>query len=232
MLAKPRRRRTLTRITHLFFDAGNTLVFVNMGVVSHALAQREVFLPPEELWRGEHRARRLVDHPQIVARSTDAARWELYFRTILRECGVDREDLVRSVLEDLRRYHEERNLWEVVPPEVPLVLERLRKRYRLAVVSNSNGTVRSKLWRVGLAPYFDVIVDSQEERVEKPDPRIFWIAMERAGARPGRSLHVGDFYHIDVVGARAAGMEAVLLDPGDVHGDKPVRRIDSIQRLV
>lgn len=218
-------------VTHLFFDAGNTLVYVNMGVVSHALAQRGHYLTPEELWRGEHRARRVVDDAEVVSKSSDATRWELYFRTILAECGVEAEELIGPVLGELRRYHGERNLWEVVPPEVPLALERLRRRYRLAVVSNSNGTVRDKLWRVGLAPFFDVIVDSQEERVEKPDPRIFRIAMERARARPDGSLHVGDFYHIDVVGARAAGMQAVLLDPGGVHEDKPVRRIDSIQRL-
>jgi FMN phosphatase YigB (HAD superfamily) len=43
---------------------------------------------------------------------------------------------------------------------------------------------------------------------------------------------VGDFYHVDVTGARAAGMEAVLLDPGDVHADKPVRRIRALGDLL
>jgi putative hydrolase of the HAD superfamily len=48
---------------------------------------------------------------------------------------------------------------------------------------------------------------------EKPDPRIFTCALERTGARPDHTLHVGDLYHADVLGARAAGLHALLLDP-------------------
>ncbi len=218
-------------ITHLFFDAGNTLVYVNMEVVSRALARRRAARSAEDLWRAEHRIRARIDRPELVRASTDASRWELYFRAILAECGVEREGVVRPVLAELAEYHARWNLWEVVPPEVPMVLDLLRRRYRLGVISNSNGTVREKLRRVGLWPYFDVVLDSHEERLEKPDPRLFRAALERLGARPDRALHVGDFYHIDVVGARAAGMRALLLDPGGVHGDKPVRRLTTVAAL-
>ena len=50
--------------------------------------------------------------------------------------------------------------------------------------------------------------------VEKPDPRIFQIALERAGLEPSEAAYVGDLYSIDVLGARAAGLHAVLMDPG------------------
>jgi putative hydrolase of the HAD superfamily len=219
-------------ITHLFLDAGNTLVFVNMEVVSRALGRRGVRLTPEELWRGEHRARRTIDTPEVVRVTDDAARWKAYFDAILRECGVERPDAVAPALRELHDYHQRVNLWEVVPPDVPPALEALRRRYRLGVISNSNGTVREKLHRVGLGSFFDPIVDSFEEKVEKPDPRLFRIAMERAGASPERSAHVGDFYYVDATGAQAAGMEAVLLDPGGVHADKPVRRIAALRELV
>ncbi len=218
-------------ITHLFLDAGNTLVYVNMAVVSGALRRRGVELSPEDLWRGEHRARRVVDRPEIVAMTDDRTRGDVYFRAILDACGVSRPAVVRPVLAELHRYHAANNLWEVVPPGLPLVLDRLRRRFRLGVISNSNGSVREKLRRVGLLPYFGIVIDSHEEGVEKPDPRIFRIALERARANPRRSLHVGDLYHIDVVGARAAGMEAALLDPGGVHGDKPARRVASLAEL-
>ncbi len=219
-------------LTHLFLDAGNTLVYVNMDVVSQALARHGIRLAPDDLWRGEHRARRAIDTPEVIRETDDATRWAVYFHSILRECGVQRADAVRPALEELRDYHQRVNLWEVVPPDVPPALEALRLRYRLGVISNSNGTVREKLRRVGLAGFFDPIVDSHEEGVEKPDPRLFRIALERAGAAPERSAHVGDFYHVDVTGARAAGMEAVLLDPGGAHADKPVRRIKSLRELV
>src|SRR5207247_7496530 len=107
------------------------------------------------------------------------------------------------------------NLWEIVPPGVPRALEALRGQYRLAVISNANGTVREKLRRIGLLGFFETVLDSHEEGVEKPDPRIFRAALERTGARADRSLYIGDMYHIDVAGARAAGMDVVLLDPAD-----------------
>jgi hypothetical protein len=59
----------------------------------------------------------------------------------------------------------------------------------------------------------DFVVDSGVVGVEKPDPRIFRIACERAGVKPAEAVHVGDFYDIDVLGARAAGVHALLLDP-------------------
>jgi FMN phosphatase YigB (HAD superfamily) len=47
-----------------------------------------------------------------------------------------------------------------------------------------------------------------------------------------QSLYIGDMYHIDVAGARAAGMDVVLLDPGNLHHDKPVRRIPGLGALL
>ncbi len=218
-------------ITHLLFDAGNTLVYVNMALVSERLERRGARVTPEELWRSEHRARALLDDAEVIRTSSDRTRWTLYFETILRLSGVGDPAVVAGVIGELQAIHQRNNIWEVVPPEVPKALDALRGRYRLAVVSNANGTVKDKLRRVGLADYFDVILDSHEEGVEKPDPRIFRIALERLGARAEETVHVGDFYHIDVVGARAAGIRAVLLDPGGAHGDKPVPRIASIDAL-
>jgi len=217
---------------HVFFDAGNTLVYVNMELVAAALARRGARAAPEELWRSEHRVRFEIDDPELVRRTTDGSRWALYFERIFAGCGITRRALVDGAIAELRERHEADNIWETVPPEVPMVLDQLRRRHRLAVISNSNGTVREKLRRVGLLPYFELVVDSHEEGIEKPDPRIFRRAMERTGARPERSLYVGDFYHIDVAGARAAGMRALLLDPAGLHGDKPVRRIASLGGLL
>ncbi len=66
--------------------------------------------------------------------------------------------------------------------------------------------------RFGLARYFDVIIDSHIVGVAKPDPRIFQIALERLGVGPDEVKFTGDIYSIDVEGARAAGIEARLID--------------------
>jgi FMN phosphatase YigB (HAD superfamily) len=75
------------------------------------------------------------------------------------------------------------------------------------------------------------MLDSHEEGVEKPDPRLFEIALERSGARRGETLHVGDLYHVDVQGARSAGLDAVLLDPAGLYADFDCRRIRSLGEL-
>jgi len=101
----------------------------------------------------------------------------------------------------------------------------------LVVVSNSNGTLRAKLERLGLADAFDHVLDSHEEGVEKPDPRIFHAALARAGARPEHALHVGDLYEIDVVGARAAGVHAILLDVADLYREVDCPRVRTLAAL-
>jgi HAD superfamily hydrolase (TIGR01509 family) len=219
-------------ITHLFFDAGNTLVFPNFGLVSERLAARGAVIDPGVLERAEQETRYQLDDPELVKSSNDGARWSLYFETIFRRSGVTDETLITAVLDELRAIHRTSNLWEIVPPDVPPALESLRGRYRMSVISNANGTVREKLRRVGLLGYFETVLDSAEEGVEKPDPRIFHAAVKRTGARMEQCLYIGDMYHIDVAGARAAGMEVVLLDPGGLHHDKPVRRIAGLGALV
>jgi len=67
--------------------------------------------------------------------------------------------------------------------------------------------------------------------VEKPDPRIFQLALERSGARPETTLHAGDFYHVDVVGARAAGLQAWLIDAAGLYADHDVTRVPSLAAL-
>ena len=89
-----------------------------------------------------------------------------------------------------------------------------------AVISNSNGSVRAILDGLGLGAYLDFVLDSSEVGVEKPDPRIFRLALERSGLGPGQAIYVGDLYSVDVLGARAAGLAAFLLDPGACWGPR------------
>jgi putative hydrolase of the HAD superfamily len=78
----------------------------------------------------------------------------------------------------------------------------------------------------GLRPYFHFVLDSRLVGVEKPDPRIFQIALDQVGISPAEALYIGDLYSIDVVGSRAAGMHAILLDPAGLwdHVDCPKAR--------
>jgi putative hydrolase of the HAD superfamily len=100
-----------------------------------------------------------------------------------------------------------------VPDDVVPALDALRSRgARLAVVSNWDSRLPTLLERLGLASRFDAIVVSCFEGVEKPDPELFRRALARLGAKPNEALHVGDVAELDVEGARAAGIDALLLD--------------------
>jgi FMN phosphatase YigB (HAD superfamily) len=86
--------------------------------------------------------------------------------------------------------------------------------------------------RLGMTDRFDHIFDSADEGVEKPDPRFFEIALGRSGARKETTIHVGDLYHVDVVGARSAGLRGVLLDEADLRPDADCPRVRTLGELV
>ena len=100
------------------------------------------------------------------------------------------------------------------------------------VVSNANGALHRAFDRLGLTGEFDVIFDSHLEGVEKPDPRFFQIALERSGARAASTMHVGDLYHVDVAGARAAGITPALLDAANLYPECDCLRVRSLAALV
>ena len=144
-------------------------------------------------------------------------------------CGSAATD---AALVDLKAWHDRHNLWDSVPEGVGAALRALKGAgLRLAVVSNANGTVRQLLDRLGFLDFFVAVVDSGEEGVEKPDPRIFQIALERTGGDPGEVLHVGDIYHVDVVGARAAGLRVVLVDEAGLYPEADCPRVRSLAEL-
>ena len=194
-------------IETVFLDAGGVMVFPNWTRVSEALAHRDVLVTSDALAVAEFRAKRRLDLGETINATDDSQRGWLYFNLTLEEAGIARTAATDAALAELRAYHSRENLWESVPADVVPTLEELRaKGKRLVVVSNANGRLHVMLERLGLARFFDHVLDSQVEGVEKPDPRLFQIALERAGARAETTLHVGDFYWIDVRGARAAGV--------------------------
>lgn len=105
--------------------------------------------------------------------------------------------------------------------------------YRLAVVSNWDGTLFDQMRRTGLAGYFEAILDSSVVGSRKPETRMFEIACAATGVRPEEAVHVGDSPDADGAGALAAGVRPVLLDPLElfVDGHPRVGRVARIARL-
>ena len=86
--------------------------------------------------------------------------------------------------------------------------------YRLGVLSNLRRDMSQLCQKLGLSPYLDFCVSADEAGSEKPHPPIFLAALARADVEPAESVHVGDQYRSDVLGARAVGMHSILLDRG------------------
>lgn len=221
----------------VFFDAGETLVhphptFPELFALiltreGHPVDVEEVRSRSHVVFeRFAHAARAKSLWTTTPERSR--AFWREVYEILLDDLGIpDDHDLVDRVyaeFTDLANYA----LFEDVIP----ALESLRAAgLRLGVVSNYEAWLERLLVHLGVTRYFDVRVISGIEGVQKPDPAIFRLAMERAGVSPEESVYVGDDPELDVAPAAEAGMRPILLDRRGRHPDAPQPRITSMAEL-
>jgi putative hydrolase of the HAD superfamily len=216
------KRLPLTEIDTLFLDAGGTLISMDFERIASELAALGHVCEPTALARAEAAARPRVSRAiasggSTEGRDTFSVYVDLVLRRVLSLADDARSALVSQLVPRIRFPGRSLELWSAVLPGVPEALARLREAgFRLVVVSNADGTVEEGLTRAGLRPHLHAVVDSHVVGFEKPDPRIFGHALSLFDSNPARTLHVGDMYAADVVGARSAGVHALLLDP---HGD-------------
>ncbi|HSR22632.1 MAG TPA: HAD family hydrolase [Candidatus Eisenbacteria bacterium] len=119
------------------------------------------------------------------------------------------------------------------------VLPALAARARLAIVSNSDGTVERRLADAGVLQVgpgrgvpVEAVVDSGTAGIEKPDPRIFEAALIACGVRPAGAVHVGDSRRTDVAGALAAGIRPLHLDPLGLCPDRSHEHIRTLGEVL
>ena len=225
-------------IRAVFFDAGNTLLRMNYADIAAELGRHGVKATPEAIQRAEWRARVRLDE-DVFARSFPDVSTESrsvagrYVRLLLEALGITDENIIAALAEWRRGYNPPVGLWNTADPHAAAALRLVREAgLRAAVISNSNGSVRSILRALGLVSYLDFVLDSFEVGVEKPDLRIFALAIERAGVAPDEAVYVGDLYTVDVRGARATGMDAILLDPGGHWGARDCPRAPDVLSAV
>ncbi len=123
-----------------------------------------------------------------------------------------------------------------VPPELYPDAEPLLRRlngdgYSLALVSNAPPDTAKVVEALGLSRYIKAIVISGAVGYSKPHPEIFRIALRQAGVEPHHTIHVGDLYEADVVGARSAGIEGVLIDRDGTKTGFACARVRSLEEV-
>ena len=140
-----------------------------------------------------------------------------YEQIILDNAGLPVSlDLARQVWKMAMSVPKDFMLFDDVLP----ALEGLRsKGYQLGVLSNLRRDMNELCQRLGLSPYLDFSISSAEAGADKPHAPIFVAALKRASVAAAEAVHVGDQYRSDIVGARAVGMHAVLIDRGGWQTD-------------
>ncbi|MFC1532861.1 HAD family hydrolase [Thermodesulfobacteriota bacterium] len=206
----------------IFLDAGNTIVSMDLEWVRSELKRCGVLCEVQTLRRAEAAVRPIVSAELKRLKSTeDQSTFAFYMRSILRQINVtsgmeDREhdEIIQVLLPVLQAPGQSHRLWSHLLPGVRDALDILQGRgLQLVVVSNADGTVEKGMANLGLLHYFDKVVDSHIVGFEKPDPRLFYHALEISKAVPEKTIHVGDMYHVDILGAWSAGLHALLIDP-------------------
>jgi HAD superfamily hydrolase (TIGR01549 family) len=201
-----------SQIKAVVFDYGNTLIEFTARQV---YALEEAIAGAMGAVFGPFDLQRYIELRRIAYRSP-------YSHPELRECTVDAllGDHVRELygrdprdgeLDPVIAAHDEHFVKLIEAPDyLDALLERLRRRYRLAVVSNypCGRSIRASLKRTGIEPRLDAVVVSGELGYVKPHPILFRTILERLGVEPREALFVGDNWLGDVQGAKRAGMWA------------------------
>ncbi len=225
----------------VFFDWFHTLaLFEPPRENLHSQAYREfgIEIPPEKLTRGLLLADKGWFEEDVKSRIETRSREEQaelalrYQHTVLSEAGVSASrEVLFKIVPKMRQLYQ--GITFVLFDDVLSTLKTLKeRRLILGMITNATKDMSSAYRELGLEPYLDFVVSSEEVGANKPAPPIFLAALEKAGVKASEAVHVGDQYELDVVGARGVGINPVLIDRYDVTpGVKDCPRIRTLPEL-
>jgi len=215
----------MTKPRFIFFDVGNTLLFPNRPRMLAPLPVNRH--PTLASWQAlERRTKQEFDQGMIKGK-VDHGFWWTFHTYLLQELNA----LDSGVRDALIANTQNSANWDQILPGTRDALERLRRDYAIAVISNADGKIDAVLQRCGILDCFASITDSGNVGQEKPHPAIFEAALREMKAQPAESLYVGDVYSVDYVGARNAGMQALLFDVAGAYRERDFPRVESLADL-
>ena len=221
------------------FDAGFTLIeprrpmkaslaatLASEGVTPTKQAlQRAWEVADRWFWQEYHRP----DNDTWSSDARIAATWRQYHQLMLRELGVPDAD--GRIVAAVAAAHFAPDNWRLYQDVLP-ALDALRDTGSIiGVVSDWSSGLPHIFDLLGLNLYLSFVLASGAAGVAKPDPRFYRMAAQAGGVAPRQALMIGDSYHADVLGARAAGMDALLLDRLGTAGRANVPTIRSLVEL-
>jgi putative hydrolase of the HAD superfamily len=222
----------------VFLDAGETILHPHPSfpeLFSRTAASRGIDVSPEQvapvLYGALRNMDRYVTELGLVNPSMSAERsrtlWVHIYERCLVELGIEDGALAGelfAVFSDVSTYR-------LFPDALPAIRQLRATGYILGLISNFEGWLEDLLIELEVGHVFDVAVISGLEGVEKPDPKIYKIALEKAGVEPKSAVHVGDSLSLDIQPAAQVGMKTVLLDRAGRHPEVDCPTITSLEEL-
>lgn len=198
-------------LTHVFFDMDGTLVSPSPGpaeIFRRALANRGQLLDPDAVARTLRSPDLIVTLIRPVVRDRESDFYRSVNARIVEHLGADPDD---AALDEIHASFQREVLYRTYPEAIRTLKWLKASGYRTGVISNFSHRLPKLLEDLGLAPHLDTVTYSMDVGAEKPHPKIFKTALARAGAPPEQVLMVGDSFEADYLGARRAGLHALLL---------------------
>ncbi len=212
----------------VFLDAGGVLVSPHPDPIAARFLDAGFAIDSARLLEAHYQGMLAIDDAHAEPEVFDD-----YHRAYVRHLGLDGNQAAAALLQDLWGRS---GLWSQPLPWAAAGLAAIAATgVPIVIVSNADGTVAelltsTGLLQVGAGPGVAVagIIDSGTVGVAKPDPRIFELALTVAETTADRAVHIGDAYQYDVLGARAAGIDPVLVDPYGLHLNADCHRVASL----
>ena len=220
----------------VLLDVGGIFHLPSHNRIVAAFARAEVTVPADVLDRAHYAgaAQFTVDYEGELDWKT---RWRAYLDDYITACGVGDDPSIR---EDVHTHLDSEfavgDLWSrIIPGSVDGLRALVKTGAHVGIISNADGSVAERLaaqevLQVGPGIGVDVkcVIDSGAVGVSKPDPKIFQIALDAIGVAAADSWYVGDMPGIDVVGARAAGLWPIVMDPFGFNEGADFARVTSL----
>lgn len=212
----------------LLFDVGDTLLAPHPSFPElFALVMAEQGLPrtPEQVEEALQSVGRSVS--EVIAASPDTkwstspeksrAFWRRLYSAMLASWGIPDEE--GEIFDALFRRFTSYESYRLFPEVQPALAACKAAGLHMGIVSNFEEWLEGMLVQLEVSHFFEVIVISGKEGVEKPDPAIFRLALERCGLAAEEVAFIGDHPDLDVAAARGLGMTGVLVDRWDRYPD-------------
>lgn len=215
----------MPKFKYIFFDVGNTLLFPNRAQILAPLSPDDH--PSLSAWQALERRTKHEFDRGLMTGKVDHGFWWTFHTHLLEDLNAFDPRTRDALVENTQNSSN----WNQILPGTRQALDRIKQDYATAVISNSDGRIDAVLSRCGICDCFASITDSGNVGHEKPHPAIFAAALKQMKADAAQSLYVGDLYSVDYVGARNAGMQAIIFDVAGTYRDRDLPRVETLAEL-